>query len=89
MRVAQWYERKKEGLGDRFVDQVENARERIEANPGGYSLAYRQLRKCDLRKFPYALWFEIRPDDSLVVACLHHKRDEALIKQRLIRSPEP
>ena len=91
-QAAQYYEREREGIGDKFVSRVGEAIERVEANPQGYALTYRQLRKCDLRKFPYSLWFEIRPDNSLVVACLHNKRDRILVKERaagVIEIPKP
>lgn len=69
-------------MGDKFVERMDEAVDRIEANPEGYALAFRQLRRCNLRKFPYARYFEIRPDKSLIVACLHHKRDPTLVRER-------
>ncbi len=48
-RIADHYDREKDGLGDEFVERVDD---RIEANPEGYTLAFRQLRRCNLRKFP-------------------------------------
>jgi hypothetical protein len=65
-RAAEWYEERSEGLGKRFVDRVE-AITRIEANPEGYAPVFKNLRRCNVAKFPYALWFEVRfrqePDD--------------------------
>ena len=81
-RIADRYDQEKEGLGDKFVERVYEAVDRIEANPEGYALEFRQLRRCNLRKFPHSLYFEIRPDDSLIVACIHHKRDSVLVKER-------
>ena len=35
-------------------------------------------------RFPYALWYVAQGDRSIVVGCLHAKRDRALAKQRAL-----
>jgi toxin ParE1/3/4 len=80
--AAKWYERKREGLGAEFVGRVRQAVEQIAENPQGYALLFRDLRRANFRQFPYALWFQVRPDKSLVVACLHGKRSPTLAKER-------
>jgi hypothetical protein len=55
-RIADHYDREKDGLGDKFIEGMDEAVDRIEANSEGYALAFRQLRRCNLRKFPYALY---------------------------------
>jgi toxin ParE1/3/4 len=91
-RAAEWYEERSEGLGKRFVDRVLEAITRIEANPAGYALVFKNLRRCNVAKFPYALWFEVRSDKSLVIACLHPRRTRALMEERaagVIQMPKP
>jgi toxin ParE1/3/4 len=89
--AADYYEQKSEGLGDKFVDRVLEAVEKIAANPHGYAKVFQNLRRCNVPKFAYALWFEIRPDNSLVVACLHAKRSSQLAKERVpvVEMPKP
>ncbi len=85
-------EAEREGLGEKFLDRVDEAIGRIEANPTGYAEVIRDARKANLRQFPYALWFQIKPDNSLVIACLHHRRDSALAKERaagILEIPKP
>lgn len=92
-RAASWYEAQRPGLGEQFLDRVTEALERIEANPQGYAQVYRDLRRVVLRQFAdYALWFRIRSDNSLVVACLSGRRDMRLVKERaagVIEIPKP
>jgi hypothetical protein len=55
-RIADRYDQEKEGLGDKFVERVYEAVDRIEANPEGYALEFRQLRRCNLLQIsPLAL----------------------------------
>ncbi len=80
-RAAQWYESKREGLGEEFVDQVESALSRIALNPRGYAKIIRENRRCNIEQFPYSLWFRIE-EDAVVVACLHGKRSPTLSRER-------
>lgn len=90
-----WYEDKQEGLGDRFIADVRETARRIEANPKGYAPAIGEARKALLRKFPYAMYFKVNADGSLVIACLHSRRDARLAKERaagiteIPKPPEP
>lgn len=81
-QAAEYYERKAEGLGGKFLDRVEQASDRIEGNPQGYAVVFEGLRRCTIPRFPYAMFFQIRSDSSLVIACLHCKRSPALAKER-------
>ncbi len=42
-RIADHYEREKDSLGDEFVERVDEAVDRIEANPEGYAPAFRAI----------------------------------------------
>jgi toxin ParE1/3/4 len=83
-RVALWYEERKEGLGAEFIRRVRETLDRIGDNPNGYVKAIRDVRVANLRKFPYGLWFRIKDDGSVVIACLHGKRDRVLARERAL-----
>ncbi len=80
-QAAEWYEAKGEGLGDKFLDRVGDALDRIALNPHGYAAVFRDLRRCVVPRFPYALWFRIQ-GGTLIVACLHSKRNPSLATER-------
>ncbi len=91
-RVAAWYEGRREGFGEEFLDRVNETLERIEINREGYVVLHKGLRRANLRQFPQALWFRIMPGNSLVVACLHGRRHPILARERgagVIEFPEP
>jgi toxin ParE1/3/4 len=79
--AADWYEAKREGLGDEFLSRVDQALESIGSNPLAYRKVSGENRRCSLDKFPYALFFKIE-GDAVVVACLHAARNPVLIKER-------
>ncbi len=92
-KAARFYEGRKEGLGEEFYEQIDDAVSRIGENPEGYRNVFRELRRCTLRKFrDFALWFEVMSDRSVVVACLSSRRSPELVKQRganILRFPDP
>ena len=69
-RAADWYERKRVGLGLEFSERVLESIEKIELNPFGYEKVFGKSRRAELVQFPYNLWFEIH-DEAVVIACLH------------------
>lgn len=91
-RIALWYEVRKEGLGAEFFFRVREAIGHIIQNPIGYKLAIRDVRVANLRQFPYGLWFRVEDSRSVVIGCLHGRRDRILAKERaagIIEMPPP
>jgi plasmid stabilization system protein ParE len=84
-----WYEAREPGLGVDFLERVEEAAAKISANPFQYQVVEADVRRAPVPKRPYALWYRIAPDGSVVIACLHTRRDPALARRRALRRLEP
>lgn len=81
--AAVWYERQREGLGQQFYDQVQEAAEKIQRAPEGYQERYKGVRRAGLRQFTeWGLWYKILPDNSVVIGCLNTRMNPALAKER-------
>ena len=85
--AARWYEERKEGLGIEFLDSLAQALEAIEENPQQFprleTLRTRKnIRRCLLKRFPFAIIFQIRPTESLVLAVAHVRRRPNYWKKR-------
>jgi hypothetical protein len=79
------------GSGRHYLDRVDQAIDRIALNPAGYAKIAGENRRCNLERFPYALWFKIE-NDAMVVACLPAKRSPVIAKERgenVIEMPNP
>jgi toxin ParE1/3/4 len=91
-RAFQWYEAQRLGLGRQFIQRVDEAIARIERNPLAQTMLVLDARRVNLKQFPYGLWYTVRESGEIVVACLHHRRDPRLVKDRMkgvIQFPEP
>jgi len=49
---AQWYEDKKSGLGEEFLDEVESKLEKIANRPQSYARVHDNVRQASLTRFP-------------------------------------
>jgi hypothetical protein len=72
-----FYEKISDGLGERFLEEVENTLEKIAANPTHYSYvdSTNSLRDFALEKFPFVIIYEILADKIIVTNIHHTKKD--------------
>lgn len=73
-----WYERQSYGLGGDFLRMLAVAEEQLARNPQAFPPTRGRFRRILIRRFPYALHFELLSDRRVsILACLHHRRDPA------------
>ena len=79
-----WYERRREGLGDAFRDEVDRAVARIARAPTRWPVAFVRFRRVRLRRFPYLLYYHVMDDSlALVLAVSHARRRPGYWRRRL------
>jgi plasmid stabilization system protein ParE len=77
-----WYEAELSGLGSRFRAEVDSTVERMTANPLQFPVVLKGVRRALLRSFPYMLFFTIKDNTLLVIACFHVSRDPRIWRKR-------
>ena len=70
----EWYEQRSYGLGGDFLRAVAAGEERLAREAEGFPVARGRFRRILLRRFPYALHFEIVDEVVSVLACIHLRR---------------
>ena len=65
------------GLGDAFLTEVLKALDRIGEFPEAWHSCSKRARRCQTRRFPYGIIYQIREQEILIVAIanLHRKPD--------------
>ena len=74
-----WYEDKVFGLGEEFLRMFYACINGIARNPLIYPKVYNNLRRCLLRRFPYAIYYTIENSDVIVFGLFHCARDPGTI----------
>ena len=73
--ACKWYEARRPGLGDEFLQSVSAILDTIIQQPERFPIVHRDLRRALLHRFPYGIFFRIEGGRLMVVACFHAKRD--------------
>jgi plasmid stabilization system protein ParE len=77
------YEEKQDGLGRRFMDEIELACGRIPLNPFLYQEVEPDIRRAVTHKFPYLVFYTFDEQTVQVLAVIHGSQDPTYINQRL------
>jgi plasmid stabilization system protein ParE len=84
--AAQWYEAQERGLGRQFMRAFRAATSILRRTPLHHRPVIEEARRVLLRRFPYAVFFEIHGSDVVILACLHTARDPEEWQRRVTRS---
>jgi toxin ParE1/3/4 len=80
--AAAWYEEQKAQLGTEFVEEVQEALDRIGRMPDLPVVLYRNIRRVRVTRFPYNIFYRIHIDRIEVIAVLHSHRNPSDWKSR-------
>ena len=69
-----YYDLRSDKAGDLFFGEVEEALDRIENEPLSFHQIDHRRRRCNLRRFPYHLVFEVRGEFAGVMVLRHERR---------------
>ena len=70
-----WYEDKRPGLGREFQEDFRAAYRRVAENPTRYAIRLASVRRVNLQRFPYGIFYVVKPEEIRILAVLHDSRD--------------
>jgi plasmid stabilization system protein ParE len=80
--ATDWYGQRRAGLGDAFVDAVQDVLKRIGTAPRIHAVVWKDVRCALVRRFPYAVYYRVEPERVVVIAVFHTKRDPGAWQSR-------
>ena len=77
---AVWYDSREPGLGLELISEVHSAIARVLKNPESFTLVCRNptVRRILTRRFPYRVFFIVRPHAIVIFAVLHAARHDSV-----------
>ncbi len=78
-----WYESKRVGLGDEFLDSIRGCLAAVAAMPHAWARVLGEYRRALVRRFPYEVFYKHSADTVTVYAVFHTSRDPDRWRQRL------
>lgn len=70
-----WYEEQQSGLGVEFLTSVVEVLERIQSFPEACEIIFEDARRAIVPKFPYLILYKVEPEQIIILAVFHSKRD--------------
>jgi hypothetical protein len=83
--AADFYEARVQGLGEAFLDVIEEAVARVRRYPAIGSAIEPDLRQFTVRRFPYSVIYDVGPDRIFIVAVARQERRPRYWAARLVR----
>ncbi len=71
---ATYYESQQRGLGQTFVDEIEQTLDRIAKHPEAARVVIGDVRRRLVHRFPFAVLYRVRGDQVVVAAVAHRRR---------------
>jgi plasmid stabilization system protein ParE len=72
--VHEWYLGQAPELDRAFREELNQTLRRIREQPAAYPVMHKSIRRANLQRFPYGVFYVARDDDLLVLAVLHFAR---------------
>ena len=70
-----YYNSEEPGLGSQFAAEVRKTIERILQFPNAWTSLSKRVRRCQVNRFPYAVFYSLQNDIVIVIAVLHNHRE--------------
>ncbi len=77
-----FYRQKSLPVAAEFLQAIDSAGIAIKANPLACAKVSTELRRYVMSRFPYGLYYWVTPDEIMVVAVMHAKRNPKVWRDR-------
>lgn len=76
-QIISWYNQQKLGLGNHFLDMLDQTLGVISQSPGIFQVRYKDVRMASVTKFPISVHYQFFREENKVVvfAVLHQSRN--------------
>lgn len=81
--ARQWYSHQRKDLDLEFMQCIDDALSRVVKNPYFFPIVYQSLRRAVVRRFPFAVFYEVGSEELHVIAVFHSRRDPEIWKARV------
>ena len=81
--AVSWYAAKRPELSLAFLEAMNEVVDRIARAPLSFPVRLDDVRQANMpKRWPFSLWFVVEPDESIIIAAIHHRRDPNMVRAR-------
>ncbi len=78
-----WYQARQSKLGERFLEELDAAFQRVVENPAAYEEVLPEIRRAGAHTFPYLVFFTFDTETVYILAVIPAAQDPQYISARL------
>ena len=78
-----WYDERRTGLGAEFLSCLDACIQAISRWPESHPAVFQSYRRALVRRFPYAVFYEVQANNLTVYGVFHTSRDSSKWRERL------
>lgn len=82
LEAQRWYSQQSPDLDLAFRDELDRTLTLIREHPAAYPIVHEKIRRANLRRFPFGVFYVQRKDHVFVLGVVHHARDPRSWKSR-------
>jgi plasmid stabilization system protein ParE len=82
-KIKRFYEKKQTGLGEDFITRARRQFEQIARHPLAHPIVEEDVRKIDVGKFSFEIYYLVDDEKIFVFAVIHKRRHQDTWKRRL------
>lgn len=72
--IYHWYETERQGLGNEFLTEFKQVALSIQEFPQSFARVNERVRRANLKRFPYIVFFQVESKRIVVHAVIHQAR---------------
>lgn len=81
--AREWYSHQRKDLDLEFMQSVDEVLALVINYPDSFPVVYRTLRRAVIRRFPFAIFYEVAADEIQVTAVFHSRRNPEMWQSRI------
>jgi plasmid stabilization system protein ParE len=74
LAAQKWYARQGTGLDLSFRDELDHVLNHIRIHPASFPVVHNSVRRANLQRFPYGVFYVLRRSHVLILGVVHHAR---------------
>lgn len=74
-QAYRWYEKQSQGLGEDFLQCLEEVFDKIKHHPRAYPTVYKEIKRLLMQRYPYGVFYLLNEQTIIVIALFHVRRN--------------
>lgn len=81
--IYEWYELKRDGLGEEFLNSIDEVLSKLTFNSKIYPIVNKNIRRAFVKRFPFGIFYFEEESSIIVFAVMHARKSPSNWRKRI------